>query len=75
MSRCANGIAFTPGAEAQIDGFLAANPRGKHGQVQYDLDGDFGLDVGAIRERFAFYYERFPVRRELTAGEKSRRSI
>jgi hypothetical protein len=67
------GLAFTPAAEAQIDGFLAANPRGKHGQVQYDLEGDFGIDVGAVRERFAFYYARFPVRQEATAGEKSPR--
>jgi hypothetical protein len=68
------GLAFTPAAEAQIDGFLAANPRGKHGQVQYDLSGDFGIDVGAVRERFAFYYERFPVRQEATAGEKTPRT-
>lgn len=67
------GLEFTAAAESQIDGFLAANPRGKHGQVRYDLEGDFGLDVGALRERFGFYYARFPVRHEFTAGEKTRR--
>jgi hypothetical protein len=36
------GLTFTTAAEAQIDGFLAANPRGKHGQVQYDLEGTSG---------------------------------
>lgn len=66
-----SGLEFTPRAEARIDGFLAANPRGKHGQVRYDLAGDFGVDVGALRERFAFYYERFPVRREPVAGERA----
>jgi hypothetical protein len=67
------GLDFTPAAQAQIDGFLAANPRGKHGQVQYDLEGDFGIDTGALRERFSFYYDRFPVRHEPTANEKKSR--
>lgn len=62
-------LEFTAAAEASIDGFLAANPRGKHGQVVYDLAGDFGLDIGALRERFQFYYDRFPVRRERISGE------
>jgi len=39
---------------------IAANKRGKHGQLVYDLRGDFGLDPNAIRDRFAFYFERFP---------------
>lgn len=64
-------LELTPQAEASIDGFLAANPRGKHGQVAYDLAGDFGLDIGALRERFQFYYDRFPVRRERISGEKA----
>lgn len=63
-------LEVTPADEARVDGFLAANPRGKHGQVAYDLIGDFGVDVGALRERFAFYYDRFPVRRELVKGER-----
>jgi len=64
------GLELTPAAEAQINGFLAANRRGKHGQVQYDLAGDFGIDIGELRERFEFYYERFAVRKEPTAGER-----
>jgi hypothetical protein len=64
-------LEMTPEAEARIDHFLAANPRNKHGRVVYDLIGDFGVDVGALRERFAFYYDRFPVRREAVLGEKS----
>ena len=62
-------LEMTPEAEASIDGFLAANPRGKHGQVVYDLAGDFGVNIGELRERFQFYYDRFPVRRERMAGE------
>ncbi|MBD3814366.1 MAG: hypothetical protein IE917_19530, partial [Betaproteobacteria bacterium] len=64
-------LEMTPKAEARIDHFLAANPRNKHGRVVYDLIGDFGVDVGALRERFAFYYDRFPVRREAVLGETS----
>lgn len=62
-------LEMTPDVEARIDAFLAANPRGKHGQVVYDLAGDFGVDIGAARERFQFYYDRFPVRKERLAGE------
>jgi hypothetical protein len=63
-------LEMTPEAEARIDHFLAANPRNKRGRVAYDLAGDFGVDVGAVRERFAFYYHRFPVRKEAVPGER-----
>lgn len=39
---------------------IDANKRGKHGQLAYDLRGDFGLDPAEIRKRFSFYFERFP---------------
>lgn len=64
------GLEMTPEADARIDAFLAANPRNKHGRIVYDLIGDFGIDIGALRERFQFYYDRFPVARELVAGER-----
>ena len=64
------GLEMTPEAEARIDAFLTANPRNKHGRVAYDLIGDFGIDIGALRERFGFYYDRFPVAREPVAGER-----
>ena len=41
--------------------FMAANPRGKHGRLAYDLRGDFGLDPADVRARFGYYFERFPV--------------
>ncbi len=54
------GAPLNAAAERQIGDYLAANPRGKHGQVLYSLREDFGADIDALRERFAFYYERFP---------------
>jgi hypothetical protein len=56
-----NDRALTPKARAQLDVFMTANPRGKHGQLGYDLRGDFGLDPDAVRSRFGYYFDRFPV--------------
>ncbi|MEO8602241.1 MAG: sulfotransferase [bacterium] len=58
------GLPFTDAARAAMTAFLAANQRGRHGQVIYDLRGDFGLDPAAVRARFRFYFERFPGLRE-----------
>ena len=58
------GLAMTSDARARLDAFMADNPRGKHGQVVYDLRRDFGVDPARVRERFGFYFERFPVRIE-----------
>jgi hypothetical protein len=58
------GIAMTRDARTQLDAFMAAHPRGKDGQLAYDLRADFGLDPAIVRERFAFYFERFPVKIE-----------
>ena len=51
----------TSAARAELDGFMADNPRGKHGRIAYDLRGQFGLDPDAVRARFGFYFDRFPV--------------
>ena len=45
---------------------MAANPRGKHGRIAYDLAGDFGLDPEAVRDHFRYYFDRFPVAVEPT---------
>ncbi len=58
-------LEFTPEARAHVQAYLDANPRGKHGQVVYDLAGDFGVDVDALRERFRFYTDRFDVKPEV----------
>jgi hypothetical protein len=59
------GLPLTPQAQRELARYLAENPRGKHGRVVYDLAGDFGADPAALRRRFAFYYERFPVEQEV----------
>jgi hypothetical protein len=56
-----NDRVLTPEARAQLDAFMAANPRGKHGQLVYDLPGDFGLDPDDVRSRFGYYFDRFPI--------------
>jgi hypothetical protein len=56
------GLAMTDGTRAELERFRVENPRGKHGQVVYDLRADFGLDPAEVRTRFGFYCERFGVR-------------
>jgi hypothetical protein len=58
------GLEMTREARGQLDAYMTAHPRGVHGRVVYDLPGDFGIDQAALRERFAFYFERFPIRAE-----------
>ena len=60
------GIELTDGARAEIEAYRAAHPRGKEGQVVYDLRGDFSTTPDAVRSRFAEYLEHFPVRIEVT---------
>jgi hypothetical protein len=58
------GLLMTDETRASLDAYMAGNPRGKHGRILYDLEGDFGVDPGALRKRFDFYFERFPIRAE-----------
>lgn len=59
------GLERTAEARAAIDAYLQAHPRAKHGKVLYDLAGDFDINVGELRKRFAFYFEAFPVAEEM----------
>ncbi len=58
------GLDLPPETEAKLLGYLSENPRHAHGKVVYDLEGVFGMNVADLRRRFAFYYDRFPVRQE-----------
>lgn len=58
------GLELTPQVEDALLDYLNENPRNKHGKVIYDLEGVFDVDVADVHERFAFYYEKYPVRLE-----------
>jgi hypothetical protein len=60
----AAGLDLEP-ARAKLERYLAEHPRGKEGRIVYDLRGDFGVDPAALRARFQFYLDRFPVRPEV----------
>lgn len=58
------GVELPDSVRQRMASYLTENPRGKHGQVAYDLAGDFGVTPDEIRERFDFYLDRYPVRAE-----------
>ncbi len=60
----AYGMPRTERSRSEQAAFLEAHPRGKGGRVRYDLEGQFGTKPEVVRERFGFYFERFPVRIE-----------
>ena len=62
------GHPMTETARRRLHEYMAANPRGRYGRVIYDLKRDFGIDPDELRERFDFYFERFPVRVERQAA-------
>lgn len=50
--------------ERSLSGYIQDHPRGKQGQMHYQLKEDFGIDPDALRERFNFYFDAFPVKAE-----------
>ena len=59
------GLPMTNDARDQLDAYVKAHPRGKDGQVVYDLRKDFGAEPTELREAFDFYFDRFAVRKEV----------
>ncbi len=55
------GEELTVDAKARMQAWRESTPRDKHGNHSYDPQ-HFGLDVAALRRRFAFYDQRFGVR-------------
>jgi hypothetical protein len=53
------GIELGAGRE-QVEEWALAHPPKSHGVHEFAL-GEFGLEASAVRERFAFYLERFPI--------------
>lgn len=54
------GISWTDDAAAAMASFMDANPRGRHGTVEYDLAA-LGLERDSLAHEMAFYGERFAV--------------
>jgi hypothetical protein len=57
------GAEITPDARRAFAARVASNPKGVYGAHHYD-PATYGLDVGALRERFRFYTDRFDIRLE-----------
>jgi hypothetical protein len=55
---------FGPDVEAAMVKFIADHPRGRHGGVRYDLEGDFGIDAVERRAAMREYVTRFGVEEE-----------
>lgn len=58
----------TEQSQREITDYVGANPRGKHGQIVYDLEGDFGVNPSKMRQRFKFYFDAFGVKPEGEMG-------
>jgi hypothetical protein len=65
------GLDVTDECLDDIEEYMASHPRGKDGRVDYDLEGDFGLNADELRRRFAFYIDEFAIRPE--GGKDNRR--
>jgi hypothetical protein len=59
------GLPMTNEARGQIDAYVKAHPRGKDGQVVYDVRQDFGAEPEELRKAFDFYFNEFAVRKEV----------
>ena len=59
------GHPMTAAVRQKMQRYVQEHPRGKHGQILYDLQADFGIDPAALRKQLDFYYDRFPVRQEV----------
>lgn len=58
------GLEFTSGTRAAMKSYMDDHPRGRHGQILYDLKEDFGIDRDSVYEVFDNYLQAFPVERE-----------
>ncbi|MFC3173695.1 sulfotransferase family protein [Novosphingobium bradum] len=61
------GLPFAPETQVRMAQWSEDNRPGKHGTHRYTA-AEFGLDEQAIRERFAFYTDRYDVRLEKIAA-------
>jgi hypothetical protein len=53
-------LEWTPEVDERVRAWREANPKGKRGTHEYQLD-DYGLDRATVAEAFADYTERFDI--------------
>ena len=58
------GLEMTPQARGQLSQFVD-DQEGQNGRVIYNLKDNFGIEPDDLREQFDFYYNAFPVKRNL----------
>jgi hypothetical protein len=59
--RAKAGLPETEQANREVRDFIASHPRGKHGQIVYHLERDFGISPAQLRKRFDFYFDAYPI--------------
>ena len=59
------GLPMTDQSRQAVAEYVASHPRGKEGRMIYHLERDFGVNPDVLRERFAFYFDAFPVKAEI----------
>lgn len=57
------GLPESQTANREIRAFIESHPRGRHGQIVYHLERDFGITPAQLRKRFDFYFEAYPFLR------------
>ena len=58
------GLSLPPETVAEMDHYIDTHPRGRHGKILYDLEGDFGISRDDAYAMFDDYMQAFPVQRE-----------
>ncbi|QFU92529.1 sulfotransferase [Amycolatopsis sp. YIM 10] len=61
----AAGLEFTPEARSRVAAYRTDHPRGRDGQVVYDLRADFQVEPDEVRAPFRSYLDQFGVREEV----------
>lgn len=64
------GLPETELANREVRDFTESHPRGKYGQLVYNLERDFGVAPDELRKRFDFYYDAFPFLKPATSQKK-----
>jgi hypothetical protein len=59
------GLPLDPDVLATMHQYHADNDPGVKGRVVFNLERDFGLTADDIRKDFEFYFDRFPVEKEV----------